>query len=87
MLVPTIHLNGTSQEDLLTQVTKAAHAVYAAVEALSQMAPNGRDYYPQGPDALPLALREHRKRMATLEDLLQELQELSEAIHDGGHKG
>lgn len=46
MRIPTVHMNGTSPEDLLEQLVRAHQAVAGALEALDAASPNGRDYYP-----------------------------------------
>ena len=51
MMVPTVHLNGTSKCELMRQVMGARIALHTAIDALQQACPNGRDYYVQGPDA------------------------------------
>jgi hypothetical protein len=79
MITPTIHLNGTSRDELVRQYTAALDAIFAAIEAVNAMAPNGRDYYPQGDDAYSTARREHIARMAKLSDLYEEVSEL--AVH------
>ena len=80
MIYPTIHLNGTSKESLLEDIEKAYAAIGEAQQALAQMTPNGRDYYPQGPDAIYKALEEHRQRQQKLEDVRKELQDIAEHI-------
>jgi hypothetical protein len=82
--VPSIHLNGSGKEHLLNEVTEAGSALHAAIDALYAATPNGRDYYTQGPDALRQALAEHTSRLSRLESVLKELQQLAEAIDDGG---
>jgi hypothetical protein len=52
LAVPTIHLNGTSRESLMEDLLGAYHALTEAIAALGRACPNGRDYYPQGNDAL-----------------------------------
>lgn len=80
MMIPTIHLNGTSREALVEQVTDACAAVRDAISVLYLASPNGRDYYPQGPTALQQAAEEHRSRVERLGSVLQELEELAEGI-------
>ena len=75
MRVPTIHNNGTSLEDLSDRVETAINALTDAVTALEQMAPNGRDYYPQGPEAITEATAEHRDRLRRVRGVLSELYE------------
>ena len=78
--VPTVHLNGTSREELLTQLTTAADAVRDAISAVQKACPNGRDYYPQGKDAVREALRQHDNRLRCMADVLCDLSEIAEAI-------
>ena len=84
MMIPTVHLNGTSKNELLAQVEEAQRGVSVALRAMSSAAPNGRDYYPQGPSAYAEAEREHLARVNKLVDVRQELLALYEAIADGG---
>jgi hypothetical protein len=44
--LPVIHSNGTSAETLCEDYLRARRAVIAAMEALSQVEFNARDYYP-----------------------------------------
>lgn len=82
MTVPSIHLNGTSGEELLDQATGVAQALNAALEVASVAAPNARDYYPQGDAAFTEAKREHGDRIQRLTELRDEYQALAEAIAD-----
>ena len=43
-MFPTIHLNGTSAEELITASEEAQHAISVACIALAKTAPNMRDY-------------------------------------------
>lgn len=45
MIAPVVHLNGTSQQELLEQVETAMVAVTEAQQALAKMRPHMRDYY------------------------------------------
>ena len=80
MIVPTVHLNGTSKDELLRQVLEADRAINVALSRLHDAAPNGRDYYPAGPGALKQATEEHRARIDRLVDIRTELLALYEAI-------
>lgn len=82
MIIPTIHNNGTSGSILLQQVLDSKHALQEAVKALCQAAPNGRDYYPQGPDAFRQAQAEHISRYNRLVGVEAELEALAIAISD-----
>lgn len=52
MQLPCIHPNGTSKNELLAALSNASLALDAAFVALKKTAPNGRDYYPLGPEAM-----------------------------------
>lgn len=84
LTIPTIHLNGTAQADLLQQATDAADALRTAREVLREMTPNGRDYYPQAAGAYDRAINEHVARMQRLDAVLGEVEALQLAIADGG---
>ena len=75
---PTIHLNGTGRDSLVEGWETAWSACEAAMEALKQTAPNGRDFYPQGPEALDKAVNEHRDRLRRIQSVQEELQALIE---------
>jgi hypothetical protein len=76
--LPTIHLNGTSAESLRDQYETALRATMRAVECLSDAAPNGRDYYTQGPDVGTRAAKEHAERLEKLLAVQRDLQALFE---------
>jgi len=82
ILVPCIHLNGTSSEELLRQNTEVARAVQEAMRALSNAAPNGRDFYVLGNDALKKAQAEHRARWDKLESVYDELLIIIDGIEE-----
>ena len=56
--IPTIHLNGTSFTDLRDGYAAAYEAIDQAINALVKAELNGRDFYPQGPDAYHQARKE-----------------------------
>ena len=80
MMIPTVHLNGTSQQALVDGYLDALSGVRAAIEYLQQSAPNARDYYVQGPDAFGAARREHEARMHKLADVAHELNAILEGL-------
>ncbi len=80
MMVPSVHLNGTSKDALLDSVAEAAKAVEAALKPLSDASPNERDYYPQGVGAFLRAQSEHEYRMARVTAVYNELMDLYYAI-------
>jgi hypothetical protein len=78
--IPTIHLNGTSKEQLFEQICNAIDGVHAAGDALAKATPNARDYYPQGPEAIYEAMRQHETRMTKLREVARELETIAQAI-------
>lgn len=82
--VPTIHLNGTSGEELARQVKDAADAVYTAIGALRNAAPNARDYYPQGDNAFRDATAAHWAHVESLQATYTALADVYEALIDAG---
>ena len=81
--VPTVHLNGTSRESLLEQMTDASHALSAALQALQSASPHGRDYYPQGKEAIRKASREHASRYERVRSVQREIDQIAEALPAG----
>lgn len=73
MMIPTIHLNGSSRGALLEQLTDANNALEAAINTLQAAGPHGRDYYPQGEDAIRTALQEHQDRIRRVRSVQQEI--------------
>lgn len=84
MQIPTIHLNGTSKEELVEALCNARAAIDDAITALRKTTPNGRDYYPQGPKATEWAVAEHSVRVHKLMEVRDEIEELAVAINEGG---
>ena len=76
MILPTVHLNGTSLEDLLAQAREAQEAMRAAVAAVAAAMPHGRDYYLQGPDAGAQARAEHERRLEAARAVEKDMAEL-----------
>lgn len=66
MTRPTIHLNGSAPERLRDGYVDAARGLNAAITGLLECAPNGRDYYPQGPDAFTTARAAHDRDLEQL---------------------
>lgn len=80
LAVPTIHMNGTSAQSLLDDICAALDAIRTAEDAMRKVTPNGRDYYPQGENAILEALRQHANRLHNLHAVHNELEEIAEAI-------
>lgn len=80
MLKPTVHLNGTSRDQLTSAFLAAYRAVNDAIDAVGEAAPNGRDYYTQGPDAISAATQEHRERIKALMQVRADMMALAEHV-------
>lgn len=80
MIFPTIHINGTSCQELMEMNRKASYAVKIAIKALEQAWPNGRDYYPQGVDVIKSAISEHEARIIVMLKVVSELDIISDSI-------
>jgi hypothetical protein len=81
LILPIVHLNGTSANDLVDQRATAIDALHAAGDALAKMAPNGRDYYPV-PGLMPQAVDQHERRMNSLKALIHEIEMEMLAVSD-----
>lgn len=83
VVVPIVHLNGSSKESLLGDLERTVLALEDTIELLRQGAPNQRDYYPV--DGLyELALAQYRARLAALESVLESLNEERSELYFGG---
>jgi hypothetical protein len=79
LAIPTIHLNGTSRQELIDQLSDAAHALEQAIEQVCKAAPNSRDYYPQGNAAFGPAQDQHYDRIDRIRKVRDELIFIAEA--------
>jgi hypothetical protein len=82
MMLPTIHLNGTTASDLLEGYIECGHSLRQAIKDLENHGPNGRDWYPQGPNAIWEAQREHAARIAKVAEVLHDIEALAEHVAD-----
>lgn len=80
IIAPSIHLNGTSREELVRQMQDAVDALNLALGALHDAQPNSRDYYPQGPDAIQKAEFHHRRRLEDLVEIRDEMMAIWEKM-------
>lgn len=80
MKAPTIHYNGTSRNELVRDAEEFADKLYDAIEAGKRMGPNGRDYYPQGADALTEADKSYVDLMHRLLAIHLEVQDYIEDV-------
>lgn len=82
LTMPIIHLNGSSARSLLEDSCTAMTAVRKAIDALNVTGPNARDYYPKGPEFFRVAQDQHHARIAKLQEVLAELEQIAEYISD-----
>ena len=82
LTIPTVHLGGTSAQNLIDPLLTATKALRAAMRALDATEPNSRDYYPQGADAFQQAVREQDARGRKLIEVSDELYEIIEAVQE-----
>ena len=80
--IPTVHMNGTSDDALLGQAIKAYYALEDAEQALYDMTPNDRDYYQQGDGAGDEARRQHLLRLEAIRNIRNELEVIAGGIQD-----
>jgi len=83
MSIPTVHLNGTSRDSLVKQRVNIIDALLGVEKAISQAWPHGRDFYPQGPDALSAAQQVWHERANILSDLREKITEEALLIDRG----
>jgi hypothetical protein len=82
LMIPSVHMNGTSRKDLLQQLEHASRAIGEAMEALREACPHDRDYYVQGPTAGPAAREQHRNRLRKLGAVQAEIETIYEGVVD-----
>lgn len=82
MKAPTIHLNGTPGKLLYSDCENAMNRVLDAIDALNKPTLNGRDYYPQGPDAFSKAVKERVDMGKRLASVYNDLQIIATSILD-----
>lgn len=78
MITPTLNINGSSADDLIQPRITAYDALQAAIKALQQVTPNGRDY-PGDNDACVADRDKHYARLKKINALRAEI--MSEAIY------
>lgn len=79
LVAPVANLHGTSAAELAAGVLSARIAVRSLTPLIEAACPNGRDYYPHGPDAINVALAEHRRIASAVGGLADDLLWLSDA--------
>lgn len=82
MTMPTINLNGTSQNVLVSKYGFARIALQNALDSMYEAAPHGRDYQTMHKGAYAEAANEHAERTQTLRRLISEIETLE--LHCAG---
>jgi hypothetical protein len=80
VIVPMVHSNGTSKEELMQQLLDAHHALTEALGAMGRASPHGRDYYVMGNETLTKAGDDHRARIAKLVEVIEEIEEIAQGV-------
>jgi hypothetical protein len=80
--IPTLHLNGTGRTTLRDEYAAAYDALLKARDAFAASTLNGRDFYPQGPDAYYQARDERTTAFASLEQAITYVGEVLAGICD-----
>ena len=80
IMIPVLHLNGTSKNELVNQYENAIIALKEALQVVLKSAPNGRDYYPLGPNAYEVAREQHYARITKINQVIEELSSIAEKI-------
>ena len=80
-VIPIVHLNGSGREALINLRLDYYRKLGEAREALAEMAPHGRDYYPI-PGLYELAREQHDRRMAAINTLHEDIEAEILAIQD-----
>ena len=84
LVVPTLHMNGTSKQDLTEQYKSAYEALDKAMQALPR--PHGCDYYVQGDGVIQQAVKQADTMFNALEAVQDQLLEIYRAIAAQGKK-
>jgi hypothetical protein len=82
MMLPTLHMNGTSPKDLFANAQMNLDNLRGALDTMTETGPNARDYYPQGDQAFQAARAEHEARMTAVRGVINEFNALLEHIAD-----
>jgi hypothetical protein len=74
-MIPTRHLNGTSQKDIDDNYETMLAALREAIKVMEAASPNARDYYVQGPDAFGVAQAQHVNRILRVADVKNQVEQ------------
>jgi hypothetical protein len=77
---PCVHSNGSAAENLRDDLSLAVDAMRNATLRVEWAAPNGRDYYVQGDEAIRQSRLEHACRMDRLQNVMRELEQMRDHV-------
>ena len=80
--IPTVHMNGTSKNELLDQLSSVYEALDNVLDVMRNASPNGRDYYTQEHGSFEKAVTEHRHRALKVYAVRDEVETLIYCIDD-----
>lgn len=81
--LPSIHLNGTSADQLCRELNEAHGALLQARHALADMTVHSRDHYVKADkESFNKARSEHEARFAAIDKIIAELGEIYVGIRD-----
>lgn len=79
--IPSIHLNGTSADELCREISEASRAISEASRVLAKMTVHGRDHYVKADkESYKFARAEQEARFKALEKINIELCEIYNGI-------
>ena len=80
LCVPTVHLNGTSKDELLGQLRRAIITATALKEFLAEAMPHDRDYYVQGEGLGIRARMQQKVRILKVETIIDDLTAIFQSV-------
>jgi len=86
LIVPTVNLNGTSAVALIVANRAAISNLQTAMDYLTGCCPHGRDYQTMPPEAYGVARQQHVDRVLGLQQIIDELTDITLAIMGQGRK-
>jgi hypothetical protein len=87
LVIPRVHWNGTSRDELLKQLADARQAIHDALDALAKATPHGRDYYVISPEAITEARDAHFSRVNRLQEVVTELEQIADGVFAQKQRG
>ena len=82
MTMPTININGTSQNVLVSKYGFARIALQNALDSMYEASPHGRDYQTMARGVYSDAANEHAERVQSLRRIIREIETLE--LHCAG---